>query len=70
MKILFVTTLKPMIGSFEIEQYNSILSWKILRLKPTIIIYGFDEGVPEFCKKYDIINKDIKRNNKKMDNGE
>ena len=66
MKILFVTTRKPMIGNFSIEQQNALLSWKKLRLKPTIIVYGFDKGVPEFCEKYDILNKDIKRNSKNI----
>ena len=66
MKILFVTTLKPMYKDFYNEQYNSILSWKKLRLKPTIIVFGNDEGVPEFCKKHDIINMGIKCNCKNV----
>jgi UDPglucose 6-dehydrogenase len=65
-KILFITTMKPMIKDFYNEQYNSVLSWKKLRLKPTIIIFGNDEGVSEFCKDHDIINMNIKCNEKNV----
>lgn len=65
MKLLFITTLKPMIDKFIIEQTNAILSWKKLRLPHEIIIFGDDEGVPEFCEKNNIRNiKDIKKNEK------
>ena len=65
-KILFITTMKPMIKDFYNEQYNSVLSWKKLRLKPTIIVFGDDEGVPEFCKENNIINMNIKCNKKNV----
>jgi len=60
MQLLIITTMKPMIGSFVIEQTNSVLSWTKLRIRPKIIVFGDDEGVPEFCAKHNIQNeKDI-----------
>ena len=64
MKLLIISTMKPMIEPFITEQTNSVLSWTKLKINPTIIIFGYEEGVPEFCKKYNLLNKDIKRNNK------
>jgi len=52
-----------MIGNFAIEQTNSVLSWTKLSINPKIIIFGDDEGVPEFCSKHNgIINiLDVKK---------
>src|SRR5438093_9326719 len=65
MKLLIVSTMKPMIEDFIIEQFNAIRSWQHLRLKPTIIIFGDDLGVPEFCNQYQIRNiSTVKKNDK------
>lgn len=52
--LTIVSTMKPMIDPFIIEQTNSILSWKHLKIKPDIYIFGNDEGVKEFCEKHNI----------------
>lgn len=64
MRLLILSTMKPMIEPFITEQTNSVLSWTKLRIKPTIIIFGNDKGVPEFCKTHDLINKEVKTNEK------
>jgi hypothetical protein len=53
-KVLFVTTVKPMISPFITEQTNGILSWKKLRIDPRIIIFGNDQGAKEFCETHNI----------------
>lgn len=63
--LTIVSTMKPMIDPFIIEQTNSILSWKHLRIKPDIYIFGNDEGVKEFCEKNNVNHiPDIARNKK------
>src|SRR5258705_13133140 len=65
MKLLIITTMKPMIEPFIIEQTNAVLSWTKLRIKPTIIVFGDDKGVPEFCEKHEIRNvQDVSKNEK------
>ena len=55
--------MKPMIMPFITEQTNSVLSWTKLRINPTIIVYGDDKGVPEFCAEHNIRNiKEIPKN--------
>ena len=61
--VTIISTMKPMIEEFIIEQTNAVLSWKMLRIKPNIIIYGDEQGVPDFCQKHNIMNvPNIKRN--------
>jgi hypothetical protein len=52
--LTIVSTMKPMIDPFIIEQTNSVISWKKLSIKPDIIIFGNDIGVKEFCEKHNI----------------
>jgi hypothetical protein len=66
MKLLILSTMKPLIDEFIIEQTNSVLSWTKLRINPTIIIFGDDKGVPEFCEKHNLINKNVSRDAKNV----
>lgn len=63
MKLLIVTTMKPMMDPFIIEQTNAVLSWTKLRLNPTIIVFGDDQGVAEFCAEHQIQNIPIVKKN-------
>lgn len=65
MKLLIVSTMKPMIEGFIIEQYNAVRSWQHLRLKPEIVIFGDDFGVSDFCRRYKIRNIPSVKKNKK-----
>lgn len=65
MKLLFVSTMKPMLDEFITEQTNAVLSWKQLRLKPEIIIFGDDKGVAEFCTTHGIKNVSVVKKNYK-----
>jgi|SRR5271170_1506868 len=52
--LTIISTMKPMIDPFIVEQTNSVLSWKHLKIKPDIYIFGNDQGVKEFCEKNNI----------------
>lgn len=63
--LTIVSTMKPMIEPFITEQTNAVLSWKKLTINPTIIIFGDDVGVKEFCEKNNIINVSTVKKNEK-----
>jgi len=56
MNVVIISTFKPFIEEFKIEQMNAIKSWKKLRCNPKIVIIGDDQGVEEVCKKENIIH--------------
>jgi hypothetical protein len=56
MNVVIISTFKPFLKEFKIEQTNAIRSWKKLRCNPKIVIIGDDQGVEEICKKENIIN--------------
>jgi hypothetical protein len=63
MKLTILTTMKPMLPEFIEEQTNALLSWQHLKIKPEIIVFGDDQGVPEFCKAHSIKNVPVIKKN-------
>ena len=45
MRVVIISTFKPFLDAFKIEQTNALKSWKKLRCNPKIIIVGDDMGV-------------------------
>jgi hypothetical protein len=55
-KVIIISTFKPMLPEFQIEQTNALRSWKNLRCNKKIVIIGNDKGVAEFCNQENVIN--------------
>lgn len=45
---------KPFRGRISIIQHNAITSWKLLRPKPEVILFGDEEGTAEVCRALDL----------------
>jgi hypothetical protein len=63
MKIVIISTFKPLLPEFITEHTNALRSWKKLRCNPTIVIVGDDYGVDELCEKENVIHHpEVKKN--------
>ena len=56
MTVVIISTFKPFLDAFKIEQTNALKSWKKLRCNPKIVIVGDDMGVKEICESENVIN--------------
>ena len=53
--IVIISTFKPFLDEFKIEQINALKSWKRLSCKPKIVIVGDDMGVKEVCESENVV---------------
>lgn len=63
MRVVIITTLKPMLPEFRVEQTNAVQSWKHLRCEPIIVVVGDDSGVAEFCAQEGVLHHKSVRTN-------
>lgn len=56
MLTIFATP-KPFKGHFNIIQRNAIMSWKMLSVKPEIILFGNEEGTAAICREFNLIHR-------------
>lgn len=56
MNIVIISTFKPFLDAFKVEQTNALKSWKKLKCKPEIVIIGDDMGVKEICESENVIH--------------
>lgn len=62
MSVVIISTFKPMLPEFIVEQTNALRSWKLLRCNPRVVIIGDEQGVKELCERENVIHHpEVKR---------